>query len=68
MNIEQLIMNYMQKKFRTTDLSNFDSLDQTDLMMDLEDLFNIVITDEEQDSIKSLHDVISLVERKTKNA
>lgn len=41
---------------------NVDSLDVVELVMDLEAMFNVRISDEEAASIKTIEDIVKLVE------
>ncbi len=42
-----------------------DSLDVVELLMTLEDEFGITVTDEEAVTLKSVNDIVSLIEKKT---
>ena len=41
-----------------------DSLDQTEIMFELEDEFNVAISDQEADKVQTVADIIKLVEGK----
>jgi acyl carrier protein len=43
---------------------NVDSLDAVQLIMDLEDLFNVKISDDDATSFKTVGDIVSFLERK----
>ena len=50
-----------------TDLKNdigLDSLDTVELLMDLEDNHDVVITNEEAETFRTLNDVVTMVEQK----
>jgi acyl carrier protein len=50
-----------------TDLKNdigLDSLDTVELLMDLEDNHDVVITNEEAETFRTLEDVVTMVEQK----
>ena len=52
-----------------TDLKNdigLDSLDTVELLMDLEDNHDVVITNEEAETFRTLDDVVTMVESKLK--
>lgn len=42
-----------------------DSLDVVELLMTLEDEFGITVTDEEAVTLKSVNDIVTLIEKKT---
>lgn len=42
-----------------------DSLDVVELLMTLEDEFGITVSDEEAVSLKSVNDIVTLIEKKT---
>lgn len=53
-----------------TDLKNevgIDSLDTVELLMDLEDNYGVVISNEEAENFKTLDDVVTMVEQKLNN-
>jgi acyl carrier protein len=43
---------------------NVDSLDAVQLIMDLEDLFNVKISDDDATSFKTVGDIVKFLERK----
>jgi len=45
-----------------------DSLDATELIMELEDEFDIDITDDEADKVKTVGDIIELIRKKVSDA
>jgi acyl carrier protein len=49
-----------------SDYKNFDSLDQVEMVMDIEDYFNIEIPDDEAEKIKSIQDIVDCVKTKVK--
>ena len=53
-----------------TDLRNdvgIDSLDTVELLMDLEDNYGVIISNEEAETFKTLDDVVTMVEEKLNN-
>ena len=59
-------MSYLHDYFLDKELPE-DSLDMIDFIMDIEDHFNIVITQSEASEIKTIQDINNLVERKLKH-
>lgn len=45
---------------------NVDSLDAVELIMELEDTFNIKISDDEAQKLKTIGDIVSFIEPKVK--
>ena len=45
-----------------------DSLDVVEMLMTLEDEFNVTVTDEESVTLKTVGDIVKLIDSKTKNS
>ena len=43
-----------------------DSLDVVEMLMTLEDEFNVTVTDEESVNLKTVRDIVKLIDKKTK--
>ena len=74
MEVEEVVRNIVSNKAsleglsRNTELSSlgFDSLDLVEITLEIEDVFNINFTSGEIADLKTMNDVIELIERKTK--
>jgi len=66
--IEHLRINEEQLKpdSKLTDELGADSLDSIDIVMDLEEKFKIEIADEEVQLVKTVNDIVAIVEKKIK--
>ena len=74
MEVEEVVRNIVSHKAsldglsRDTELSTlgFDSLDLVEITLEIEDVFHINFTSGEIADLKTINDVIELIERKTK--
>ena len=74
MTIESKVLDAIKKASKKTDNEiinaaawsdlNFDSLQTVELIMQLEDVFNIVIEDDEAETLKNYNNVISYLKGK----
>jgi acyl carrier protein len=53
-------------KTRLREDLNVDSLDAVELIMELEDTFNVKISDDEAQKLKTIGDIVSFIEPKVK--
>ena len=73
MNIQEKIANIFTKYSKNADINSdtslkdlgLDSLDLVEVLMDIEEEFGIEFEDEEMVSLKSVSDVLAIIERKT---
>lgn len=56
----------INEETKLSDIRGWDDLDTAELSISLEDEFDIEFTEEEYDSIKSVGNIIKLIENKTK--
>ena len=74
MNIQEKIGNIFTKYSKNADINpetslkdlGLDSLDLVEVLMDIEEEFGIEFEDEEMVSLKTVNDVLAIIERKTK--
>ena len=58
----------IELKSRVIEDLGADSLDVVEMLMVLEDEFNITVTDEESVTLKTVGDIVKLIDNKTKKA
>ena len=54
------------EKSKVIDDLGADSLDVVEMLMTLEDEFNVTVTDEESVTLKTVGDIVKLIDKKTK--
>ncbi len=58
--------NTITEKSKVIDDLGADSLDVVEMLMTLEDEFNVTVTDEESVNLKTVGDIVKLIDSKTK--
>lgn len=74
MNIHEKVSNIFTKYSKNADINNdtslkelgLDSLDLVEVLMDIEEEFNIEFEDEEMMALSTVNDVLAIIERKIK--
>ncbi len=71
--LKEIICDYfeIEEEMFTSEASflmdfGFDELDMVDLSMDIEDVFEVEVTEEELEKIKTVSDLVEFIEKNTK--